>query len=263
MAGSWTAVVALGLAARRAPGAPPAAVTVEGNRFYRDGAPWVAEGVTLVGLVSPERRGRARRADLRRGAGRASGPACSTRSGATAPTPCASRSARPGSTRSRRPTIPATATTCSRRSPLTRAAGLNVIVSMQWQGAAGPRRRRPADGDDPARLARDRRRPSASDRGILLELFNEPALQPRTAARLEALAESTAGADRRCCAGRGARTCCWSAGCATRGPSTAPRRSTTRSGQLGYAVHPYLGQHNQTRAAVGREVRRLRARPIR
>ena len=32
-------------------------VTVEGNRFLRDGEPWVAEGVTLVGLVSPETDG--------------------------------------------------------------------------------------------------------------------------------------------------------------------------------------------------------------
>ena len=55
-------------------------VTVEGNRFYRDGEPWVAEGVTLVGLVSP---GGAveRQAGLRRGAGGGSAPACSTRSG--------------------------------------------------------------------------------------------------------------------------------------------------------------------------------------
>ena len=38
------------------PAAPRGDVSVEGNRFYRDGAPWVAEGVTLVGLVAPEER---------------------------------------------------------------------------------------------------------------------------------------------------------------------------------------------------------------
>ena len=43
-------------------------VTVEGNRFLRDGEPWVAEGVTLVGLVAPEKRVRDE-AELRRGAG--------------------------------------------------------------------------------------------------------------------------------------------------------------------------------------------------
>ena len=41
------------LVATGRPAPPPASVTVEGNRFYRDGAPWVAEGVTLVGLVAP------------------------------------------------------------------------------------------------------------------------------------------------------------------------------------------------------------------
>ena len=32
------------------------AVTVSGNQFLRDGQPWIAEGVTLVGLVSPEKQ---------------------------------------------------------------------------------------------------------------------------------------------------------------------------------------------------------------
>ena len=61
------AVVALGLAASAGAGRAAGEVTVEGNRFLRDGAPWVAEGVTLVGLVSPEAVGE--EADLRRGAG--------------------------------------------------------------------------------------------------------------------------------------------------------------------------------------------------
>ena len=50
------AVVALGLALSAAAGYAAGEVTVEGNRFYRDGAPWVAEGVTLVGLLTPEAR---------------------------------------------------------------------------------------------------------------------------------------------------------------------------------------------------------------
>ena len=31
-------------------------VTVEGNRFLRDGKPWVAEGASLVGRIAPEKR---------------------------------------------------------------------------------------------------------------------------------------------------------------------------------------------------------------
>ena len=49
-------VIVLGLAAAPVAGWAAGDVTVEGNRFYRDGEPWVAEGVTLVGRVSPEAR---------------------------------------------------------------------------------------------------------------------------------------------------------------------------------------------------------------
>ena len=168
------AVVVLDLAASAGAGRAAGEVTVEGNRFYRDGAPWVAEGVTLVGLVSPEAGGRRSRPTPRRG--RRSAPACSTRSGGSAPTSCASRSARPGSTRSRRPTTRPTATTCWRGSPLTRAAGFNVIVSMQWQGAAGPPDPTGLPSATTRRAWREIVPAFAEDRGVLLEIFNEPAI---------------------------------------------------------------------------------------
>ena len=172
------AAVALGLARSAAAGRAAGEVTVEGNRFYRDGAPWVAEGVTLVGLVSPERRV-GEEADLRRGAGGVR-PRHARRGRALRRRP----RALPGQPGRARPeveatTIPATATRCSTAIAATRAAG--STSSSRCNGRAPPGRRdptRPADGDDPARLARDRRRRSASDRGILLEIFNEPAVEP-------------------------------------------------------------------------------------
>ncbi len=60
---------------------------------------------------------------------------------------------------------------------LTRGAGFNVIVSMQWQGAVGAARPdRDALGDDQAGLARASPRRSPTIPGIMLEIFNEPAI---------------------------------------------------------------------------------------
>ena len=54
----WLAAVAitLCLAAAAGPGRAAGDVSVDGNRFLRDGRPWVAEGVTLVALLTPEAR---------------------------------------------------------------------------------------------------------------------------------------------------------------------------------------------------------------
>ena len=107
-------VVSLALLASAALAAPGGDISVEGNRFHRDGEPWVPEGVTLVGLVAP----RSRENKPSYAAARAEfGEACSPRSGASAPTPCASRSARARSTRSRGGTTPPTTRRCSTPSP--------------------------------------------------------------------------------------------------------------------------------------------------
>ena len=107
---------------------------------------------------------------LRRGQG--SDPVCSTRSSATAPNSCAFRSAKPASTRNRRSTIPATATTCLTPSPLTRPAGqrhrLYAVGAHRTPGTEHP------PTATTRRAWRESRRRLGSDRGILLEIFNEP-----------------------------------------------------------------------------------------
>ena len=134
-------------------------VTVEGNRFYRDGAPWVAEGVTLVGLVSPAAQ--LAHKPTYAAARAAFGPGMLDevrRFGADLVRFQVSQSGLDPKSQGHDPgyrdeVLDAVA--------LTRAAGLNVIVSMQWRGRRA-RRRRPAVGGDPPRLARDRRRSSAT-----------------------------------------------------------------------------------------------------
>jgi hypothetical protein len=222
-----------------------AEVSVEGNRFYRDGAPWVAEGVTLVGLVSPEKRvqGKATYAAARA----AFGPGMLgevERYGADLVRFQVSQGAL--DPKSRRydshyhdEVLDAIA--------LTRESGLNVIVSMQWHGLAGPSDSKGLPTGSTRRAWRELAAQLGDDRGILFEIFNEPLGNPRTPAEWVPWQESmqaTIDALR----DAGARNVLLVPGVQySRTLDGAPPLEDPL-GQLGYAVHPYLGKHNQTRA---------------
>ena len=85
------------------------------------------------------------------------------------------------------------------------------------------------------------------DRGVLFELFNEPPDNPRTPAEWvpwQELMQATIDALRK-----------WGAQNVLLVPGTQYSRNLAGApplddplGQLGYAIHPYLGKHNQTRA---------------
>ncbi len=235
------AVVVLGLTASAGAGRAAGEVTVEGNRFYRDGAPWVAEGVTLVALVSPEATV-GEEADLRRGAGglrprhARRGQAVRRRPRALPGQPVRARPEVEG------PTTRPTATTCWRGIAATRAAGFNVIVSMQWQGAAG----RP----DPTGL------PSATTRRAWREIAPRVRRGPRRPARglqragdrpqpargLEDLGGGDAAADRHAAPGGVEERAAGRRRAATRGPSTARGCSTTRSASSATPCIPSSGR---------------------
>ena len=213
-------------------------VSVEGNQFLPRQHPWVAEGVTLVGLVSPEKQTQGKQR-LCRGAGRRSAPACSTRSSASAPNSCAFRSARPASTRSRRSTIPNYRDEVLDADRLDPGGRFNVIVVDAVAGSS------PAPGTDAGCPRRRHGGPGARSpgargviRGILLEIFNEPAIGHAGPKDWRKLAGGDAAADRLAAQGRGRRTCCWSAGVQySRSFENAPLLHDPL-GQLGYAVHP-------------------------
>jgi hypothetical protein len=220
-------------------------VTVEGNRFLRDGEPWVAEGVTLVGLVSPEKRVRDK--PTYAAARAAFGPGMLDevrRFGADLVRFQVSQFALDPKSKGHDPgyrdeVLAAVAQT--------RAAGYNVLLSMQWHGQAGPSDSKglPTAGTRRAwrRLAED----LGEDRGILFEIFNEPPGNPRTRAEWEPWRKSmqaTVDALRKV----GAQNVLLVPGMQySRSLEGAPAIDDPL-GQLGYAVHPYLGQHNQTRA---------------
>jgi endoglucanase len=219
-------------------------VTVEGNRFLRDGKPWVAEGVTLVGLVSPE--GRVRDKPTYAAARAAFGPGMLgevRRFGADTVRFQVSQTALDPRSKDHDPgyrdeVLDAVA--------LARDEGFTVIVSMQWQGVSGRRGEGMPTGAT-RRAWAPIVRAFGDDRGVLLEIFNEPEIDPRTPKEWEAWRKPMQGlidALRR----EGSENVLLVDGTQfARNLEGAPALDDPL-GQLGYAVHPYLGRHNQTRA---------------
>jgi hypothetical protein len=128
----------------------------------------------------------------------------------------------------------------------TRAAGFSVLVSMQWQGVSGRRGEGLPTGA--TRRAWASIVPAfADDRGVLLEVFNEPHIDPRTPAEWEPWRESMQGLID-ALRGAGSENVLLVGGSQfARNLEGAPALDDPL-GQLGYAVHPYLGRYNQTRA---------------
>ena len=213
------------------------AVSVEGNRFLRDGTPWVAEGVTLVGLVAPERLLTKKAITRRRREDLGSGTIDDVRAyGADL---VRYQVSQVGSIRSRNATIPPITTRWWRRSRPTRQAGFNVIVSMQWQGVAGDARAGPDMPTGATRRAwrTHRGRSGTGSRHPVRDLQRTGRQSPEREG-MGALAHVDAGADRR----------------------AAQRRRAERASGPRHAVLAHLRRRAGARRPAGRP--RLRAAPL-
>jgi hypothetical protein len=219
-------------------------VTVEGNRFLRDGEPWVAEGVTLVALVTPEAR--MEKKPTYAAARAAFGPDMLEevrRFGADLVRYQVSQYALDPKSKAY---DPAYRDDVLAGIAATRAAGFNVIVSMQWQGAAG-RRDKSGMPSATTRRAWEEILPAiGDDRGILLEIFNEPETNPQKDGwgpwrkTMQALVDDLRAA--------GSRNVLLVPGPQFSRLLAGAPPIEDPLGQLGYALHPYLGKYNQTRA---------------
>ena len=226
--------------------AAPDDVTIEGNRFLRGGRPWVAEGVTLVGMVAPERQIAARAAynSARQRFGTGMLAAVRDYGADTVRYQISQGGLDPQSPIHdpgyRGEVLDAIA--------LTRRMGLNVIVSMQWQGPSGTRN---SDGmpDDTTKRAWSAVLPAiGQDRGILLELFNEPHLKEKTDANWATWQQDFQGLIDHVRA-EGARNVVLVDGLRSAHYLGGSPRLRDPAGQLGYAVHPFLVAINRTRKA--------------
>jgi len=131
---------------------------------------------------------------------------------------------------------------------LTRKMGLNVIVSMQWQGPSGTKNSSGMPDDTTRRAWSSIIGAIGGDRGIMLELFNEPHLKEKTPENWAVWQQDfqglidlvRAGGSQNVVLVDGLRSAHYLGG--------APKL-TDPAGQLGYAVHPFLVAINKTRKA--------------
>lgn len=218
-------------------------VTVEGNRFYRDGAPWVAKGVVLVGMVAPE----ATLADKPAYASARDryGPKlldAIVDYGADAVRIAVSQSGLDPQSpiydpRYRDEVLDAVAEA--------RAKGLAVLLLMQWQGATGLR----GTGmptDTTHRAWAELLGPLSKDRGVLLEVFNEPTLKEKTPENWAAWQQGMQGLIDQVRAS-GAKNVILVDGLRAGHYLGGSPPLHDPAGQLGYAVHPFLTAINKTR----------------
>jgi hypothetical protein len=219
-------------------------VRVEGNRFLRDGEPWIAEGVTLVALVTPE--GRWKKMPTYAAARAAFGPGMLGEVRQFGADLVRYQVSQYGLDPKSKDYDPDYRDDVLAGIAATRAAGYSVIVSMQWQGAAG----RPDPTGLPSATTRRAWRailPAfAEDRGVMLELFNEPAIGRSRPEDWKTWVETTQPLIdmlRRA----GSKNVLLAGGVRYARSFDGVRLLDDPLGQLGYAVHPFLGPHNQTR----------------
>lgn len=246
----WLAAAGLALClamAAATPGRAAGEVAIEGNRFYRDGAPWVAEGVTLVGLVAPEGRvGRNRPnfAAARAAFGPGTLEAIRDYGADTIRYQVSQAGLDPKSTIH----DPAYRDEVLAAIRAAREAGFTVIVSMQWQGPSGKKDPVGVPSDTTRRAWRAILPAIAEDRGILLEVFNEPAIRgdgPADWKRWTATTQPLVDMLRR----TGSQNVLLVGGVLfAHSFEGAPELADPR-GQLGYAIHPFLYRKNLTEAS--------------
>lgn len=221
------------------------AVTVAGNQFLRDGEPWIAEGVTLVGLVSPDGQLGGKRNYAAARAGFGPGMLDEVR--------------RFGADLVR---FPVSQAGLDPRSPihdpayrdrvlmgiaLARGAGFSVIVDMQWQGGSGLLDPTGLPSAATRRAWRAIAPALADDPGVMLEIFNEPKIghvSRKDWQTWKAGMQPLIDLLRK----QGSKNVLLVGGVQySRSFENAPELEDPL-GQLGYAVHPFLGEYNQTRA---------------
>jgi hypothetical protein len=218
-------------------------VTVEGNRFLRDGRPWVAEGVTLVGLVSPE--GLVDSKPTFAAARAAFGPGMLDEVRRFGADLVRFQVSQIGLDPKSKDYDPAYRDEVLDAVALARAEGFNVIVSMQWQGPSGRRDPTGLPSATTRRAWREIAPAVGEDRGILLEIFNEPKIGNNTPAHwarwqegMQPLIDTLRRA--------GSRNVLLVGGVKYSHSFDGAPELHDPLGQLGYTVHPFLTKNNQT-----------------
>jgi endoglucanase len=149
-------------------------VTVSGNAFIKDGAKWVPQGFSLVGLVAPKGH------EMGGGFERARslyGPQLFERARSLGANTLRIQVSQPGLDPQSPIFDPGYTQEAVDAVRQARAAGFVVIVSMQWEEPAGLAGLPNMPGDSTLRAWSRIAGAFAADGGVMLELFNEPKMQ--------------------------------------------------------------------------------------
>lgn len=238
-----------------------AEVTVEGNKFLVDGKPWVAEGVVLVGMLAPAEKFR-RPAYAK--AHKAYGPALLKEIRAYGADTIRLKVRQEGLDRKSPFFIPSYRTTILDVVHELRKERFFVIISMlSLLGEAG---RTEAKGgavhvpdDSTVRAWQAIVDEVKKDRGILFEIYDEPSLKDPTPGNWEMWRkgmQSTVNAVR----ASGAKNVILLDGLRTSHILEGSPKVDDPTGQLGYAIHPYLFHRHSDRATWDRDFGRFAER---
>jgi endoglucanase len=150
-----------------------AGVSVSGNGFIKDGAPWVPQGFSLVGLTAP--RGH----ELNAGFARARtmyGPALFDQARSFGANTLRIQVSQPGLDPQSSIYDPAYLGEVVAAVRQARTQGFVVIVSMQWEAPSGLRNQYDMPGDSTQRAWARLAPAFTGDQNVMLELFNEPSM---------------------------------------------------------------------------------------
>lgn len=217
-------------------------VEIKDGRFFRNGEPWIAEGVTLVGFVAPENLLRPAYASARKKWGPKLLSNIKSFGADTIRFQVSQSSLDPASknydSSYEGQVLDAVA--------LARTNGFVVIVSMQWQPPAGSPDQKNMPSDVTQGAWRQIARHFRGDSEILLEIFNEPGLKEDNAANwrvwqqtMQPLVDVIRGETDNILLLDGLRGGKY----LTDVPSVHDPL-----GRLGYAIHPFLMKFNRTPA---------------
>jgi hypothetical protein len=148
-------------------------VTVSGNRFIKNGKPWVPQGFSLVSIVAPP--GRAASGSFSEASG-LYGPQLLAQAHSLGANTLRFQVSQPGLDPQSPIYDPGYAQEIVDKVRQARAAGFVAIVSMQWEKPAGLPGQPNMPGDSTLRAWSSIAKPFAHDGDVMLELFNEPAM---------------------------------------------------------------------------------------
>lgn len=220
-------------------------ISVDGTRFLKDGEPWIAEGVTLVGRVAPENQVVGHKAYENARAMFGTQLFADVRDyGADLVRYQFSQSGLDPQSPLHDPDYLEEVLDAVRQA---RDNGFTVIVSMQWQGPSG---KLPEETGMPS-ASTDRAwmqiiHDLADDRGIMLEIYNEPALVTPKPENWETWREEMQDLIH-LLRGAGSENVLLVGGLNYSHILGGSPELLDPLGQLGFAVHPFLGPKNRTR----------------